>query len=616
MFYLYLWLYVDLRFIYHGAGMITNFPVFYKGWAFFLSFLSYPGGLVEYLSAFLSQLFYYSWAGALVVMVQAWLISLGVNYMLKAANSLRIRGIRFLPPILLLVLYTRYTYHFVTTMAFLAALLTACIYMRVTLWRIKIFSCVTVFLTLSVVLYYLSGGAFLFFAAVCATYELIIRFRWKVTLSYLLFAAVIPYVLGLLIFRLSIPDAFSNLLPFSWKLLKYEPRRRAIEIAYALYLLPPLTLLVTGLLQILWRRLHFVTNRPSKKPREKSSRLVLEIFSLYRHSPRLKWVVEMLLVLALAAGAVLFSHNENLRARFKVDYYAYHKMWPELLTCARQNPTDPFITHAVNRALYHAGRLGSDMFCWPQHPDYLLLSDPKFKWMYWQIFDVFLDLGVVNVAENALTECLEGFGGRPMILQRLALINMVKGNLDSAKIYLGAISKTLFDAGWAEHYLDLLKADPNLSSDTYIQHLRSIRLDKDYPLHSLYKERTLSWLLERNPQNRMAFEYLMAWYMLNRYLGKLVQKIELLPALGYAEAPRHYEEAALLYTFAARKPSYLSGYPSNPQVRRQIEEFSRIMNSYGGNKQAAFKDLSKRFRNMYLFYYMYGPKTQIDSSVE
>ena len=64
-FYLYLWLYIDLKLIYHGAGIITNFPAFYKGWPFFLQFLSYPGGPVEYLSTFLSQLFYYSWAGAL-----------------------------------------------------------------------------------------------------------------------------------------------------------------------------------------------------------------------------------------------------------------------------------------------------------------------------------------------------------------------------------------------------------------------------------------------------------------------------------------------------------------------------------------------------------------------
>jgi len=86
LFYLYLWFYVDLRLMYHGAGIITNFPVFYKGWTFFMPFLTYPGGPVEYLSAFLSQFFYYSWAGALVVTVQAWLLSVCVDNLLKAAT--------------------------------------------------------------------------------------------------------------------------------------------------------------------------------------------------------------------------------------------------------------------------------------------------------------------------------------------------------------------------------------------------------------------------------------------------------------------------------------------------------------------------------------------------
>ena len=71
LFYLYLWLEVDPRLIYHGGGMITNFPVFFRGWVFFQQFIAYPGGPVEYLSAFLSQLFYYSWAGALIVTLQA-----------------------------------------------------------------------------------------------------------------------------------------------------------------------------------------------------------------------------------------------------------------------------------------------------------------------------------------------------------------------------------------------------------------------------------------------------------------------------------------------------------------------------------------------------------------
>ena len=611
LFYLYVWFCVDLRLIFYGAGIITNFPVFYKGWAFFRTFLSYPGGPLEYLSAFLSQLFYYSWAGALVVTVQAWLLSVCIDYLSKAANLPRIRLMRFIPPILLLILYTRYTYHFPTTLAFLTTLLLVCLYLKMTLSQTAISRYLGTFLSLSVILYYLAGGAFLLFAVLCALYELLFRSRWKMSFFYLLSAVVIPYVVGLLVFGVSIIDAFSNLLPFSWKILYYESRKRGVTIVYLLYLLPPLMLLVSGLWPILRQRLYFVKSRPNKEPakrhRNKSSNRPIKIFSWFIRSPKLRWGIESLLLLAVAGSAVFLSSDENLKTRFKIDYYAYHKMWPELLKSARSNPTNPFIAHAVNRALYHTGRLNYDMFSWPQHPDYLILSDKKYKWMYWQIFDVFLDIGVVNMAEHALTECLEGLGSRPMILQRLALINMVKGNLDSAKIYLGALSKTLFHAEWANNYLDLLETDPDLSGDKYIQHLRSLCLDKDCPMYSLFKEKTLLWLLERNSQNRMAFEYLMAWYMLNKHLGKLVQNIERLQDFGYPRLPTHYEEASLIYVYGTRKPLNLSGYQPNPQLRQQIENFSRLLSSYGADKQAAFKELSKNFRNTYFFYYIYAP---------
>jgi hypothetical protein len=608
-FYLYLWLYVDLRLIYHGAGIITNFPVFYKGWSFFLPFLSYPGGPVEYLSAFLSQLFYYSWAGALVVTVQAWLLSVCMDYLLKAAKLARIRLVCFLLPILLLVIYTRYAYHFDTTVALLVALLFTCLYLKMALSQAATLSYSSTFLFLSVILYYFAGGAFILFAVVCAIYELIFRFRWKTSLFYLLSAVAVPYILGLFVFRVSVLDAFCNSLPFSWKILYYEARRREVTIVYLMYLFPPLTLVVFGLLQILWKRLYSVKNRAPKKQRKKSSSLPSRTFSWYGHSPKLKWAVESLLLLAVAGDVVFFCRNENLRTRFKVDYYAYHKMWPELLTSAQYNPDDPFVAQAVNRALYHVGRLGYDMFTWPQNSDYLILSDKKYKWMYWQIFDVFLDLGVVNMAENALTECLEGLGSRPMVLQRLALINMVKGNSGSAKIYLGALSKTLFHAEGANNYLDRLQTDPNLAGDEYIQHLRSLCLDKDVPIYTLYKEKTLLWLLERNSQNRMAFEYLMAWYMLNKNLGKFAQNLERLQDFNYPELPTHYEEAAIIYIYGTGKPLNLSGYQPSPQKRRQIEDFTRIINSdkYKGNKQAASEELAKKYRNTYFYYFMYAP---------
>jgi hypothetical protein len=178
-FYLYLLLDVDLRLIYNGAGEILNFPAFFRGWAFFQEFISRPGGLVQYTAAFLSQLFYIGWAGALVATLQAWLICVFVGYFLKAINCPRLRWVRFVPPILLLVIYTQYTYRFVTITAFLVALLFVCLYLRIIPKGLRLgWFRVVVFLVLSVILYYLAGPAYLLFALLCAIYEMLFKGRW------------------------------------------------------------------------------------------------------------------------------------------------------------------------------------------------------------------------------------------------------------------------------------------------------------------------------------------------------------------------------------------------------------------------------------------------------
>ncbi|MCK4373833.1 MAG: hypothetical protein KAX19_00850, partial [Candidatus Brocadiae bacterium] len=51
--YLYVWRVIDPALIYHGYWLTGTFPVFWVGRAFREGFLAYPGGPVEYLSAFL-----------------------------------------------------------------------------------------------------------------------------------------------------------------------------------------------------------------------------------------------------------------------------------------------------------------------------------------------------------------------------------------------------------------------------------------------------------------------------------------------------------------------------------------------------------------------------------
>jgi hypothetical protein len=608
LFYLYLWLYIDMRLLYEGGGVITNFPVFFRGWAFAREFLSQPGGPVEYLSAFLSQLFYYSWMGALVVTLQAWLIFVCMRYFLKAIDAPHLRCISFVPPILLLVVYGQYTYHFITTMALAVALLFACLYIRLTRCRAGPISdssaescpnkilCIIVFLVLSVVLYTMAAGAYLLFAVLCAIYELLVRRWWQLSVPYLLSAVIIPYVEGVLLFHVSITAAYSDLLPFSWKILGWPSRGELIIVVYAMFLLLPLTALTLGL----WR-LNIANSKQGTEDRKRKRAL-----ARYALSGKAKWVIESLLIFAVAGMTAFFSHSAERKTLHAVQYYACRRMWPEVLQAARRYPYSSLTINAVNRALYHTGRLGYDMFSYPQHPDALLLTAEDNIVAYWHKFDTQLDLGLVNMAQKNLIECMEVYGAHPTILKRLALINMVKANYDSAKIYLGALSKTLFDADWVNEYLAHLRSDPDLLKDDRIQRLRGLCLEKDHGSLLYAKQKALSALLEENSQNRMAFEYLMAWYMLTKQLDKLTQNIKHLNDFDYAEVPRLYEQAALIYAYGAKKTVHLDGRQANPDVRRQIEHFSKVYNRYNRNKQAAFADLAKDYGDSYFFYYIYG----------
>jgi hypothetical protein len=610
LFYLYLWLVVDLRLIYHGAGEITNFPSFFTGWAFFKEFVSRPGGLLEYAAAFLSQLFYIGWAGAIVATLQAWLICACAGYFIKAINYPRFCWVRYIPPILLLIIYTQYAYHFVTIMALLVALLFLCLYLSMEIkkpglgWFRKV-----MFLILSLILYYLAGGAYLLFALLAAIYELLFRGRWRMSMFCLLYAVAITYIVGVLVCGVSIVDAFTDLLPFSWKILYYKANRKMINIVYLMYLLLPLTVLILGLWQIFVR---MIAKRKSGrkvkgKPRRKSSKQWKGIFSWYSRNNRLKWIIESLVLLGIAFGAVFLSYDIEKKTLFLVDYYAYNKKWPQVLHAAHRHLDSYSIIHAVNRALYHTGKLNLEMFSYPQHSDTLFLTIKGSELAYWKKFDLYINLGLMNMAQNELTECFEVFSERPMILKRLALVNMVKGDIESARIYLGVLGKTLFDADWANYYLERLHADPNLETDQEIQHLRSMMLKKDYGLSSFDIEEILSQLLEENRQNRMAFEYMMAWYLLRGQLEKFVQNLDRLDDFGYNQIPQLYEEAMLVYVNRTGKALDLRGRLFTQETKDRFRNFSQTYEGrYRRNKEAAVKELAKDYGDSYLFYCIYG----------
>lgn len=611
LFYLYILLEVDTRLIYHGAGAISNFPVFFRGWTFFHRFTSYPGGITEYLCAFLSQFLYIGWAGALVLTMQAWLLALCNDYLFKAVNLPRLRCLRFVPPVLLLITYTRYTYHFATTTALLVSLLSVCLYLTAT--QKTRLPRLIVFLILSVFLYLIASGAYLLFALLCAIYEMLFTRRWWFAPAYLLSGIVIPYAGGVLLFDVSIIDAFTNLLPASWKVFEYENYKKILIVVSALYLFAPAVLLVSGLYRSFST---FNAQSPKTKPRKPTrkkrpsrlSGLFSRIYSWNTGSPVIKWSVQSCLLLVLTGAVLFFSRDIKKKALFETDFYAAHRMWQQVLETAPKHPNSYYIVHVVNRALYRTGRMPYDLFRFYQNADTLFLTAAEHRESYFKKFDLFLDLGHINMAEHELTESLATDGRRPLILKRLALANIAKRTIPTARVYLRALRKTLFDAEWATDYLQQLQSDPTftLAADHEIQRLRRYMPVQDYVFSPMPFEHILLDLLKKNPRNRMAFEYLMSSYLLTGQLDKFVYNIRRLDDFDYVQIPPLYEEALLLYMYTEKKPVDLHGRQISQFSRQHFENFKRIYASYGGNKEAAFQSLANAYGDTFFFYSTYG----------
>ena len=106
---LYLWLVVEPRLIYQCFGTILpDAPIFLTGWSFLGNSLGLPGGFVMYISGFLSQGFYYSWLGAVIIVLSALCLCELFKRHLVAAGFARATVLCSFPAIMLFLMYSRY----------------------------------------------------------------------------------------------------------------------------------------------------------------------------------------------------------------------------------------------------------------------------------------------------------------------------------------------------------------------------------------------------------------------------------------------------------------------------------------------------------------------------
>lgn len=219
-----------------------------------------------------------------------------------------------------------------------------------------------------------------------------------------------------------------------------------------------------------------------------------------------------------------------------------------------------------------------------------------------------MELGQVNIAERLASEVLAIKGHFGIVIEKLAWINIIKGQTRTARIYLNALKKDLIYRGTAEKLLIALDNSFAPDQAAYVDRIRSYMFEEGHAGTSKKSiDQMLIELLVHNPHNKMAFEYLMACYLLTGRVDKIAMNMERLHVLGYQAIPTLYEEAILIYFGSQGQKVDLNKFNIKRNTFERYTKFVQLRNAMQPqNRQAVLRRLIVEFGSSYFFYFTFG----------
>lgn len=214
--------------------------------------------------------------------------------------------------------------------------------------------------------------------------------------------------------------------------------------------------------------------------------------------------------------------------------------------------------------------------------------------------EVWFRLGDMTMAEHAsiLSMIFSPQNKNVRMVQRMAEINLINEDNETARKYLRILSKTLFYRQWAQ---DRTPGKESTEVKEWLKYKRSCLPRKDtLRLSSTDVVKSLHLLLESNPANQMALDYLLCFDLLMKDLPAFLKDYE----QYHTEAPdRLYAEALLIHLYQKRATgNEIKAKGIHPAIIQEFNEYNRLHTQAQGNPSV----LENRFGRTYWFYYQFA----------
>lgn len=263
-----------------------------------------------------------------------------------------------------------------------------------------------------------------------------------------------------------------------------------------------------------------------------------------------KWVMAVAYVIVLFASVcgIRTSFDELTYEMIDYDFWIRTEQWNKIIDHAEKKPaTSPLGVSSVNLALSQTGQLPDRLFEFYQNGAEGLF--PVFsRDMTSPVFtsEVFYRLGMVNDAERYMFEAQEAipnFRKSARLTRRIAECEIINGNYEVAAKLLRRLQKTLFYSNWANQMMALLGNEKAINRHPIYGKLRKYREKKqDFLFSDREMDQMLGLLFLNDKSNKMAYEYLMCYVLLQRDFNKFMQYYPLGRFVDYDHIPRSFQE--------------------------------------------------------------------------
>jgi hypothetical protein len=511
---------------------------------YFLKTASIHGGLAIYIGEFLIQFFHLPGAGPIIItilLVLLYLTTRSLIFRITARTPLLLFSV--LPAIGFWIVLLNDFYRLSGLIGLLISLTGAYFYLNI---RNDLRRGLAGMLLIPVI-YWLTGAASFVFAVMIIIYEILSAASRKerpgnsvilILLIDILLVFAVPLIARLFLFTDNIQQTYIS------------------EAYYRINIFPPFPLIVIFLSFPLFV---VIMNFIPVDMTEKVSNTV-NIYSV----PFLS---------ALTVWGILVSGDFQAEKVMKYENLVYKQEWNKIIIEAeKKNPSDRISMIAVNLALAETGQLSAKMFQFDQKENSLFLEYERRGMTPFISGEPFYYLGLVNFAQMFAMETIESTPDAKYpvrAFKRVAETFIINGQYENAKKYLIPLSHTLFYRRWANECISLLYDEEKINTHPYWGRMRKLMPKYDFYYNARQTDIALRYLLLSNSGNKLAFEYLMADYLLQYLPSAEDFNYKVLPIVWL-------QASAYIQTRLSVVPPQLEKYPLNDDVVNSIRSYAKL----------------------------------------